>query len=95
MLHCTADVIIRTEEHRFYLIGSGNFNVENFVSLEAAERHHPGYYILLARQRPGRRRAIMGCAVDSGRLLRTDEKRLRTAMVAVFLAGADVVSASV
>ncbi len=50
----------------FCMIASFNFNLENFASLEAAERHYVEYHVPLARRLPGLRQYVIGRAVDFG-----------------------------
>ena len=50
----------------FCMITSFNFNLENFASLEAAERHYVEYHVPLARRLPGLRQYVIGRAVDFG-----------------------------
>lgn len=48
------------------MIASFNFNLENFASLEEAERHYVEYHVPLARRLPGLRHHVIGRAVDFG-----------------------------
>lgn len=50
----------------FCMIASFNFNLNNFSSLEEAERHYLGYHVPLARRLPGLRHYVIGRAVDFG-----------------------------
>jgi uncharacterized protein (TIGR02118 family) len=50
----------------FYMIGSFNFNLANFSSLDAAEQHYLEYHVPLARRLPGLRHYVIGKASDFG-----------------------------
>ena len=50
----------------FCMIASFNFNLDNFSSLEEAERHYLGYHVPLARRLPKLRHYVIGHTVDFG-----------------------------
>jgi uncharacterized protein (TIGR02118 family) len=49
-----------------YVLASFNLKLENFESLEAAERHYLEYHVPLARRLPGLRQYLIGCPIDFG-----------------------------
>lgn len=50
----------------FCMIASFNLNLDNFSSLEEAERHYLGYHVPLARRLPGLRHYVIGRTADFG-----------------------------
>ena len=50
----------------FCVMVSFNFNLDNFSSLEEAERHYLEYHVPLARRLPGLRQYSIGRPVDFG-----------------------------
>ena len=50
----------------FYVVASFNLNVENFESLEDAERHYVKQHVPLAKRLPGLRRYLIGHPIDFG-----------------------------
>ena len=48
----------------FYVSASFNFNMDNFSSLEEAERHYLEYHVPLARRLPGLRQYVIGRPID-------------------------------
>jgi uncharacterized protein (TIGR02118 family) len=50
----------------FCMLARFNFNLENFSSVDDAERHYVTYHVPLARRLPGLRHYLIGRAVDFG-----------------------------
>ena len=50
----------------FYMVAGFNFNLDNFATLEEAERHYRDYHVPLASRLPGLRHYVTGFPTDFG-----------------------------
>ena len=50
----------------FYVVASFNLNVENFESIEDAERHYVEQHVPLAKRLPALRQYLIGHPIDFG-----------------------------